>query len=97
MGIPAVLPFSFTIYLPMVTQKSWKHALVDKSAKTFRPGESDLLFFNLATGSLVKRVELADVIADKEKSKCRFVMFIFLAVQLCSVLLFKVVYKFGMH
>ena len=30
-----------------------------------------MLFFNLSTGSLVKRVELADVIADKEKSKCR--------------------------
>ena len=39
--------------------------------KYFRAGESDLLFFNLSTGSLVKRVELADVIADKEKSKCR--------------------------
>ena len=39
--------------------------------KYCRAGESDLLFFNLSTGSLVKRVELADVIADKEKSKCR--------------------------
>ena len=30
-----------------------------------------MLFFNLTTGSLVKRVELGDVIADKERSKCR--------------------------
>jgi len=34
--------------------------------------ESDLLFFNLTTGCLVKRVELGEVIADKERSKCRF-------------------------
>jgi hypothetical protein len=37
-----------------------------------RPGEVDLLFFSLATGQLVRRVELADVIADQRRSKCRF-------------------------
>ena len=36
------------------------------------PGEADLLFFSLGTGQVVRRVELADVIADKERSKCRF-------------------------
>ena len=41
------------------------------SQDILRPGESDLLFFNLTTGCLVKRVELGEVIADKERSKCR--------------------------
>ena len=48
------------------TVMTWVH-------KTYvsRPGESDLLFFNLTTGSLVKRVELGEVITHKERSKCR--------------------------
>eukprot|EP00092_Neocalanus_flemingeri_P032122 GFUD01034913.1.p2 GENE.GFUD01034913.1~~GFUD01034913.1.p2 ORF type:complete len:293 (-),score=92.57 GFUD01034913.1:54-932(-) len=34
-------------------------------------GETDLLFFNVESGQLVKRIELADIIQDKQKSKCR--------------------------
>ena len=36
-----------------------------------RPGETDLLYFSLASGQLVRRVELVDVI-DRAGSKCRF-------------------------
>jgi len=35
-------------------------------------GESDLLYFSLRTGQLIKRIELSDVILDKKISKCRF-------------------------
>jgi len=34
--------------------------------------ETDLLFFEVKTGELVKRIELSDVIKDKKVSKCRF-------------------------
>jgi len=56
----------------LVTINENKGGRVREENEGTRAGESDLLFFNLSTGSLVKRVELADVIADKEKSKCRF-------------------------
>lgn len=56
----------------LVTINENKGGRVRKKNDGTRAGESDLLFFNLSTGCLVKRVELADVIADKEKSKCRF-------------------------
>jgi len=56
----------------LVTINENKGGRVREKNDGTRAGESDLLFFNLSTGSLVKRVELADVIADKEKSKCRF-------------------------
>jgi len=56
----------------LVTINENKGGRVRERSDGTRAGESDLLFFNLSTGSLVKRVELADVIADKEKSKCRF-------------------------
>jgi len=35
-------------------------------------GETDLLFFNIETGQLVKRMEMAGIILDKQRSKCRF-------------------------
>jgi len=35
-------------------------------------GETDLLFFNVETGQLVKRMEMAGIILDKQRSKCRF-------------------------
>jgi len=35
-------------------------------------GETDLLFFDVETGQLVKRMEMADIIKDKQRSKCRF-------------------------
>jgi hypothetical protein len=35
-------------------------------------GETDLLFFDVETGHLVKRMEMADIIKDKQSSKCRF-------------------------
>ena len=35
-------------------------------------GETDLLFFDVETGHLVKRMEMADIIKDKQRSKCRF-------------------------
>jgi len=35
-------------------------------------GETDLLFFSVETGQLVKKMELSDIIQDKQRSKCRF-------------------------
>jgi len=56
----------------LVTINENKGGRVREKNDGTRPGESDLLFFNLTTGCLVKRVELGEVIADKERSKCRF-------------------------
>ena len=55
------------VWLYLNSVMMWVH----KTYLLYRPGESDLLFFNLTTGCLVKRVELGEVIADKERSKCR--------------------------
>eukprot|EP00092_Neocalanus_flemingeri_P018804 GFUD01020362.1.p1 GENE.GFUD01020362.1~~GFUD01020362.1.p1 ORF type:complete len:646 (-),score=219.15 GFUD01020362.1:60-1997(-) len=35
-------------------------------------GDTDLLFFSVESGQLVKRMELTDIIKDKQRSKCRF-------------------------
>merc|ERR1719427_1900528 len=40
-----------------------------------KPGEADLLFFNIETCELMKKVELEDIIKDKLRSKCRFLTF----------------------
>jgi len=40
-----------------------------------RPRKTDLLFFDLDTGELVKRIELEDIITNKALSKCRFLIF----------------------
>jgi len=56
----------------LVTINENKGARAECRAGGTAPGEADLLFFSLSTGQVVRRVELADVIADKERSKCRF-------------------------
>merc|ERR1711874_862871 len=35
-------------------------------------GETDVFYINRDSGQVVKRIELADIIQDKEKTKCRF-------------------------
>lgn len=37
-----------------------------------RPGETDILMFNIETGNVSMRVELSSRIADLARSKCRF-------------------------
>ena len=37
-----------------------------------KPGETDLFYWSLATGQLVKRLELVDILEDSRRSKCRF-------------------------
>ena len=51
------------------------HLVIINERKGSRVGpgvETDLLFFEVKTGELVKRIELSDVIRDKKGSKCRF-------------------------
>merc|ERR1719233_450610 len=40
-----------------------------------RPRKTDLLFFNLGTGELVKKIEMDDIIPNKAMSKCRFLTY----------------------
>jgi len=40
-----------------------------------RPRKTDLLFFDLSTGELVKKIEMEDIIANKGLSKCRFLTY----------------------
>jgi len=40
-----------------------------------RPRKTDLLFFNLGTGELVKKIEMEDIIPNKSMSKCRFLTY----------------------
>ena len=40
-----------------------------------RPRKTDLLFFDLVTGELVKKIEMEDIIANKALSKCRFLTY----------------------
>jgi len=40
-----------------------------------RPKKTDLLFFNLETGELVKKIEMGDMIPNKSLSKCRFLTY----------------------
>jgi len=39
------------------------------------PRKTDLLFFNLGTGELVKKIDMADIIPNKAMSKCRFLTY----------------------
>ena len=39
------------------------------------PRKTDLLFFNLGTGELVKKIEMEDIIPNKAMSKCRFLTY----------------------
>lgn len=36
---------------------------------------TELLFFDLASGELVKKIDMEDIIAEKDKSKCRFLTY----------------------
>jgi len=40
-----------------------------------RPRKTDLLFFNLGTGELVKKIEMEDIIPNMSMSKCRFLTY----------------------
>jgi len=40
-----------------------------------KPRKTDLLFFDLSTGELVKKIEMEDIIANKGVSKCRFLTY----------------------
>jgi len=40
-----------------------------------RPRKTDLLFFDLDTGKLVKKIEMEDIITNKAMSKCRFLTY----------------------
>jgi len=40
-----------------------------------KPRKTDLLFFDLSTGELVKKIEMEDIIANKGMSKCRFLTY----------------------
>ena len=43
--------------------------------ETKRPRRTDLLFFDLQTGKLTKKIEMEDIISDKTRSKCRFLTY----------------------
>ena len=43
--------------------------------ETRSPKRTDLLFFNLKSGELVKKIEMEDIITNKAKSKCRFLTY----------------------
>merc|ERR1712096_294500 len=43
--------------------------------ETRRQKKTDLLFFDLETGKLARRIEMEDIIADKSRSKCRFLTY----------------------
>jgi len=43
--------------------------------ETRSPKRTDLLFFNLKSGELVRKIEMEDIITDKAKSKCRFLTY----------------------
>ena len=40
-----------------------------------RPRTTNLLFFDLGTGELVKKIEMEDIINNKAMSKCRFLTY----------------------
>jgi len=54
--------------------KAWRKGKVGEEKMEIGTvlGETDLLFFDVETGQLVKRMEMADIIKDKQRSKCRF-------------------------
>jgi len=55
--------------------RAWRKGKIsdqDKSEDGTGLGETDLLFFSVETGQLVKRMEMASIILDKQRSKCRF-------------------------
>ena len=43
-----------------------------RMSKVTKPMETDILFFKIETGQVVRRIELAEIIDDKANSKCRF-------------------------
>jgi hypothetical protein len=43
-----------------------------RMSKLTKPGETDVIFFGIDSGKIERRIELAEVITDREKSKCRF-------------------------
>eukprot|EP00092_Neocalanus_flemingeri_P030596 GFUD01033220.1.p1 GENE.GFUD01033220.1~~GFUD01033220.1.p1 ORF type:complete len:644 (+),score=221.26 GFUD01033220.1:60-1991(+) len=43
--------------------------------ETMRPRRTDLLFFDLKTGELSRKIEMNDIISDKTRSKCRFLTY----------------------
>jgi len=43
--------------------------------ETRNPKKTDLLFFDLSSGELVRKIEMEDIISDKTKSKCRFLTY----------------------
>jgi len=43
--------------------------------ETRRPRKTDLLFFDINTGKLSRKIEMEDIISDKIKSKCRFLTY----------------------
>jgi len=43
--------------------------------ETRRQKKTDLLFFDLETGKLARKIEMEDIIADKSRSKCRFLTY----------------------
>jgi len=45
----------------------------NKSSSLTKPGETDILFVDINTGRISRRIELGDIIEDKSKYNCRFV------------------------
>merc|ERR1719193_1262960 len=43
--------------------------------ESWRPRRTDLLFFDLVTGELVKKIEMEDIITNRDMSKCRFLAY----------------------
>jgi len=43
--------------------------------ETRRQKKTDLLFFDLETGKLARKIEMEDIIADRSRSKCRFLTY----------------------
>jgi len=43
--------------------------------ETRNPKKTDLLFFDLGSGELVRKIEMEDIISDKARSKCRFLTY----------------------
>lgn len=56
----------------LTTNESGQFITINSGGSVTQRGEHDVLIIDPDTDSIVNRIELADVISDKEKSKCRF-------------------------
>ena len=43
-----------------------------RMSKLTKPGETDVIFIGIESGKIERRIELADIVPERENSKCRF-------------------------